>query len=79
MLGFGGQAGDKRRGGIMSGGGELFESSNSTLSVHKRPGPADLPEAGPFRNTEYSRWLELKRDCTSLGTYGTTRSETRYC
>jgi len=35
--------------------------------------------AGPFRNTEYSRWLELKRDSTSLGTYGTTRSETRYC
>jgi len=47
VLGFGGQAGDKRRGGIMSSGGELFESSTSTLSVHKRPGPADLHEAGP--------------------------------
>jgi hypothetical protein len=30
----------------MSSGGELFESPTSTLSVHKRPGPADLPEAG---------------------------------
>ena len=47
MFGFGGQAGDKRRRGIMSSGGELFESPTSTLSVHKRPGPADLPETGP--------------------------------